>query len=300
MRITARAYAGGADLDRMAALVYAHPAHAFHVADLPYRLSSPALETAANGQVWVAADGALRGWAVYQPPWGTLDYAVHPAANAGLEREILAWGLARFQQLAQEYGRALDYYVDAHEDDAARIALLEQHGFARDDYHVVHLGRSLADPIPPPEVPAGFTLRPLAGAGEVAAYVATQRAAFGSTHMTGPWRQRTLAMPQYQPDLDLVIAAPDGRVAAFCVGWLSPVAPAGRRLAQVEPMGVHPDFQRLGLGRAVLAEMLRRMQTHGTDLAIVETYSTLDPAQALYDALGFRLHYRVLKYFRTF
>ena len=118
MSITARPYAGAADLDRMASLVYAHPAHAFHVTDLPYRLSSPALETEANGQLWEAADGTLRGWAVYQPPWGTLDYAIHPAAEPDVERAILAWGLARFQQLAQEYGRTLDYYVDAHEADA--------------------------------------------------------------------------------------------------------------------------------------------------------------------------------------
>ena len=91
MTITARPYAGAAGLARMAGRVYAHPAQAFHVADLPYRLSSPALETAVNGQLWAAADGTLLGWAVYQPPWGTLDYAVHPAAGADLEDAILAW-----------------------------------------------------------------------------------------------------------------------------------------------------------------------------------------------------------------
>ncbi len=71
-------------------------------------------------------------------------------------------------------------------------------------------------------------------------------------------------------------------------------------VAQVEPTGVHPDFQRFGLGRALLAEMFRRMCACGARRATVETYSYMGPALALYTAAGFRPVGRVLKYRRAF
>jgi GNAT superfamily N-acetyltransferase len=69
--------------------------------------------------------------------------------------------------------------------------------------------------------------------------------------MTRQWRERTLRAPLYQPGLDLVAVAPDGTLAGFCVGWHEP----SRGIAQVEPAGVHPRYQRRGLARALLTEM---------------------------------------------
>ena len=72
----------------------------------------------------------------------------------------------------------------------------------------VHLQRKL-DALPSlPAVPDGFAIRPLADAAEVAAYAGAHRAAFGSEAMTAQWRERTIGTPLYQPDLDLVAAAP--------------------------------------------------------------------------------------------
>jgi mycothiol synthase len=110
------------------------------------------------------------------------------------------------------------------------------------------------------------------------------------------WRARTLHMPLYIPELDIVAVAPDGRLAAFCVGWALP----DQTEAQVEPPGVHPDFQHLGLGRAVLLEGLRRMQMIGARHAHVETYSVNDPARGLYESVGFRVAHAPLTYSKTF
>jgi ribosomal protein S18 acetylase RimI-like enzyme len=77
-------------------------------------------------------------------------------------------------------------------------------------------------------------------------------------------------MPQYRPELDLVAAAPDGQLAAFCVGWLSPED----RTAQIEPVGVAPGFQGLGLGRSLLLEMLARFRVLDAEQALVETVTT--------------------------
>lgn len=63
-------------------------------------------------------------------------------------------------------------------------------------------------------------------------------------------------MPQYQPELDIVAVASDGSLAGFCVGWLN----SERHTGLIEPLGVHPRFHHLGIGRALLLEALRRFR----------------------------------------
>jgi ribosomal protein S18 acetylase RimI-like enzyme len=175
--------------------------------------------------------------------------------------------------------------VEFRDDDQERRWLAEAHGFLLDEHErYVVLRHPLGDLAPVPALPEGFALRPLAGEREAAAYAELHRAAFESAAMTADWRARTLRMPQYRPDLDLVVVAPDGALAGFCVGWLEPA----RRVAQVEPIGVHPRFQQVGLGRALLLEMLRRFKACGADSALVETDVERTPARRAYESAGFR------------
>lgn len=93
----------------------------------------------------------------------------------------------------------------------------------------------------------------------------------------------------------LVAVAPDGCLAAFCVGWLDKDAeekPSG----QIEPLGVHDDFRRLGLGRAILSEGLRRLYLCGADRVYVETDKHGNAALELYEAVGLRVIQDVLVY----
>ena len=170
--------------------------------------------------------------------------------------------------------------MEFRDDDQDRQALAAAHGFVRNVHAShVHLQRQL-DALPPlPAAPDGFAIRPLADAAEAAAYAGAHRAAFGSAAMTAQWRERTIGTPLYQPDLDLVAAAPDGTLAGFCVGWHEPA----RGVAQLEPVGVHPRYQRRGLSRALLTEMLR-----GVSVAIAETELDQTAARAAYDAVGFK------------
>jgi len=87
--------------------------------------------------------------------------------------------------------------------------------------------------------------------------------------------------PLYRRDLDLVAVAPGGDLAAFCTLWFDDVT----RTAAFEPVGTHPDHQRRGLGRALMAEGLRRVAGLGATLCTVGSYS--EPAGALYASLGF-------------
>jgi ribosomal protein S18 acetylase RimI-like enzyme len=79
-------------------------------------------------------------------------------------------------------------------------------------------------------------------------------------------------------------ASSQGSLAGFCVGWFEPA----RNVAQVEPLGVHPRFHQLGLGRVLLLEMLRRFKEHGAESAFVETDLDRTPARRAYQAVGFQ------------
>jgi mycothiol synthase len=101
--------------------------------------------------------------------------------------------------------------------------------------------------------------------------------------MTTAWRTATLQQPQYRPDLDLVAVTPDGQLAGFCGGWLGPDGSA----AQIEPLGVHPQWSARGIGSALLAQVLTRFASAGANRAIVEVEPGNQAAVRSYRAAGF-------------
>jgi ribosomal protein S18 acetylase RimI-like enzyme len=286
MTITRRVFRGVDDMPRILDLIRAMPSSCRHVIDFPWRLSSPSIAEGRDAAYWENGDRQVVGLGAWQYYWATLDFFILPGPDAeNIERDLFTWAGKRFLERDTERGRPLPYSVEFREDDQERRRLAEAHGFLLAEYEsYVHLQRQL-DTIPPvPTLPKGFVLRPLANEEETAAYADLHRAAFTSDSMTPEWRARTLHTPLYQPDLDLVVVAPDGALAGFCVGWYEP----SRGVAQVEPVGVHPRYQRMGLARALLTEMLRRFKARGASVAIIETDLDRTPARRTYESVGFK------------
>ena len=301
MSIAQREFSGEADIQAMMALARLAPRENLHIIDLPYRLSSWALDHPGNVGMWVNADDQLLAWAVLQTPFWTIDYVCHPDAGEELHRRILAWADARaLAVLDTPAGHPL-WFVNVFANQAGRIRDLEGAGFApqadvgEDSWSKVLLSRPAEMPVPDYSLPAGFDIRPLSGEEEVDAYVQLHRAVFGSRNMTVAWRERMLRRPEYQADLDLVVVAPDGHLAAFCVCWLDTRLPEGPG-GQVEPLGVHEGFRYLGLGQAILSEGLRRLLLRGARMVYVETDRHRNAALRLYEEVGFRPMHEVLVY----
>jgi mycothiol synthase len=297
-----RRYAGESDRQAMMAVAAASATENLHVLDLPYRLSSWALDDPANVGLWAAADGQLVAWAVLQTPFWAIDYAYRLELAEALHGEILTWADGRARAvLPTSYGRPR-WYVNVFSTQAERTRDLERAGFANQEqsgaepWSKVLLARAAALPCDPVVLPTGFSIRPLLGELEVEAYVELHRAAFASRNMTRVWRRRTLQRPEYVPELDLVAEAPDGRLAGFCICWLSPTGPEGRPGGQIEPLGVHAEFRSLGLSRALLAEGLGRLQRLGAEQVYVETDSCRSPALSLYLSAGFSPLRQILVY----
>lgn len=272
------------DLRAMQRLAARFPDRATHSVDLPYRLAwaRPGDKSRVETALWYAGSD-LVAWAVWLPGQWELQVATSPSQAARLP-EILKWGDARAREQQAHRSGDASWTVSARADDTERIAVLESQGFQRRDWMTVHYERDLADePLPAP-MPDGFHVRPLRRLADVPAYVSTHRAAFNSTYMNEDWRTRVLEVPGYRPDLDLVVEAPDGRAAAVTIMWLGPES-GGRREGQFEPVGVHPEFQKRGLGRALLLDGMRRLRTAGATHALVCTENTRTGANALYSSV---------------
>ncbi|MEO8883799.1 MAG: N-acetyltransferase [Devosia sp.] len=284
MKFWKRGYRGKPDLAEVLRLAAADPASHIHLVDLPYRLCSWGLDDSRNVGVWADGDGHMIGFAVVQPPFQTLDMTIqrHPE-NAELIDTIVRWALQRFRDLAkEETADRQSLYISVPQNEIL-IEQLERHGFSREPWFFVHQHMMLED-LTLHRASTGYDIRSLKGIDEVEAYVELHRAAFGSKNMTAEWRRRMLQHELYVPELDLVAVASDGTLAGFCICWID----GDRKQGQIEPLGVHPNHQRAGLGVALVCEAVGRLRRLGAKSAGVYSYSVDDAAQATYRAAGFK------------
>jgi mycothiol synthase len=261
----------------------------FHVGDLlwqRYMYEDAVVDPAERIRVWEGADGNLAGFAWFYPP-AEVALNVHPRLRGerAIEAAMLAWADERRRALAA--GKPTRPLAAAiFEGDGTTAAVLAARGFAPGgSVPMLCFTRDLAEPIPEPALPDGFVVRPLRGEDEYEERVAVHREVWHPSRVTVPAYRRLRTVPGYDPDLDLVAAAPDGGFAAYAIVWPDPV----NRTGEFEPVGARAAFRRRGLARAVLLEGLRRLRERGAEQAIVYTNEDREPARRLYESVGFRV-----------
>jgi mycothiol synthase len=234
--------------------------------------------------LWETAEGHLA--AVLHPEGpGEAFLQVHPVfRSAELEVAMLSVAETQFATTGADGSQRLVLW--AHEGDALRRDLLARRGYVRHGSPEHQRRRVMDQPIPDFWPPDGYTIRALGDEGELPARSWVSWRAF---HPDEPddkyegweWYRNVRRAPLYRRDLDLVAVASDGELAGFCTVWFDEVT----WTAAFEPVGTHPAHQRKGLGKALLAEGLRRAQRLGATLTTVGSYS--HAAGALYASVGF-------------
>jgi mycothiol synthase len=219
----------------------------------------------------------------------------------GIENDMIAWAETRLAELrkidAARWGGKL--VSGSRQDDAQRIAFLEQHGFQPGgEFSEVNMLCMLEKQIPTAVVPAGYQVRAVAAAGEISNRAAAQRAVW-SPWTVGDVSDENYAdlmrLPGYERELDVVAVAPDSTIAAYVNGWIDPL----NRIGDFGPLGALPAYRRLGLTRAVLCECLRRMQARGMQRVSVSTGVSNIAAQRLYESVGFKIVNQYLEYLKA-
>lgn len=248
-----------------------------HPGGLGWQLATE--EFTADNTAVALRDGELAGWAVVEAPNAlfsrsqiiVVGASADPEAGAGL----LEWALAE----------AGDAAVDllTFEGDDELCALAERSGFGVSNQNTY--GEWMRREAGEEEVvlPEGYRLRPVRE-GEEDARVECHRTAWKPSDL--PWPERvgsvnpdltsrfsrerydnTRAGLLYDRELDLVVEAPDGSLAACCVVWWDPES----RSSEIEPLGVVPAHRRKGLAVAMALEACTQTARRGGDRVYINT-----------------------------
>jgi mycothiol synthase len=228
-----------------------------HPGDLTWWLYYPPIDHEHWQDIYLwddpASPGRLLGWSLLSPTWSTFDVYVQPELRGTPQAEAMyLWAEERAANLVRTSGADKLGMMWVSQGDDILDRHLRQRGFQR-KHETVYFLRSLEEELPRTILPDGFNVRSTRGEVEVEARAAAQYAAFDSSASFDRYVQRFtrfMRSPVYDPDLDIVAATPEGKIGAFCIVWPDSVNQVGL----FEPVGTHPDYQRKGLGRAVMLE----------------------------------------------
>jgi mycothiol synthase len=229
------------------------------------------------------------------------ELVVHPAHR----RQGL--GLALLRALAAEAGgRTLRLW--AHGDLPAAAALAASAGLTRARV-LWRMDRSLHDPLAEPRLPPGISVRTFVPGRDEPEWLALNARAFADHPEQGRWTREDIDLREQEPWFDpagFFLAERGGWMAGFHWTKIHPIGPArpageavggaasagrpaGARgpVGEVYVLGVDPDEQGTGLGRALTLIGLRYLRDRGMPAVMLYVEESNAAAIGLYESLGF-------------
>lgn len=219
---TARPYMGDSDLEVIKSFLSRfctelHPTHRWHLGNLLWSMYfSTTITPLTSLRLWQDSTGSVVGIAWFDEP-NMLDMQLDPLQRDGALREdALSWGTTRARASQRESDNPT-LVTWAGEDDNDQIRFLAKHGFTRKDFQTVHMSRSLSGKLPPPALPAGWSVRHIDAEEEFDERVALHRDAWHPSHFARESYDRLRGAPGYIPELDIVVVRLDGAFASYCI-----------------------------------------------------------------------------------
>ena len=282
------------------------------LADGPGALTEPTGAAAAHAAVMgarVAPDDGLAAVATVDLGEGAEPVSAELVVRPDRRRLGLGSALLR---AAEELAGASPLRVWAHGDLPAARALAVARGY-QPVRGLWQMTRSLADPLPDVEVPAGFTLRSFRPGVDDEGWLAVNAAAFAHHPEQGAWRATDLEQRMAEPWFDpagflLLVDDATGELAGFHWTKVHPAdehaagsSAAGAdavaagfggagddgRVGEVYVVGVAPDFQGRGLAKPLTLAGLQHLRDGGLSTVILYVDGDNDAAVRTYSGLGF-------------
>jgi len=212
---------------------------------------------------------------------GSAFIEIHPAYRHIEEEMIIAAEECLPVNLNGGFERRLHFWV--YETDIERQKLLENRNYDASPNFGYKRYRKLAKTIAQVSLAEGYQIRPMCfDADDCEKMANLLNAAFGRSFHSGKEYANFQTAPCYRPELDLVVVAPDGTFAATAGVTIDEL----NNYAEFEPVCTHPEHQRKGLARAVMAAGLRNLRRLGIKKVYVGAGDN-PPANALYVHMGF-------------
>ena len=257
-------------------------AHASYGATWPRRLWFSGGDLVAWGWAQLPHQVQRTDGSVKDVTGANLTYQVDPE-HAGLVDEVIDW----YDGVAADLERTV---IPTAADEFA-LKRWAACGYETDPSSLGDTGdwtqlnqRDLID-LEEPVLPEGFRFRTADEAGAQAAVQAHLDAWAPSTYSAESY-EGVRQTAGYRGDLHVLVEAPDGTMASSTIMWFDEANKTG----EFEPVGTHPDYRRLGLGRAMLLHAMQLAQAAGA------THSTVackgapghPAARGLYYSIGFQ------------
>ena len=266
-----------------------------HPGDIPHYLfnGNKFFDPAEVLSIW-EDDAGIAAWLLIGPRHKAFDAQIRPDLRGNsLERTVLMHGADRLVALMKKHNIESDrIYADAFQCDTTRSRLLFELGWELEARSTYILNRVPLEDIGEPVLPEGYKIRAVKGVEEAATVAGVHSAAFEKAAWTPDLYRKVMESPGYAAERELVIEAPDGTLAGFTVTWYDKLNKTG----YFEPVGVHKDFQRRGLGRALLLHGMRQMVAAGMKFATVANFKDNIAARQLYKSCGFKPWYELDSY----
>ncbi|HEY3420029.1 MAG TPA: GNAT family N-acetyltransferase [Methanomassiliicoccales archaeon] len=192
-----------------------------------------------------------------------------------LEDRILTW-------IEDQWGRDKDrIVVSAFAHDVWRQNLLKRRG-----YHITgsrwFLRRydTMLSPHASPLMD-GFSLTDLGHSGDANGTIEVINKAFGKQSINQEWFESKRKAPGFLPSMLVQVLSPGGR----CVSCTEARIDWKQNYAEIDPIATHPDYQRMGLAKACLAETFRRLAGMKVRDAYIGSDTEAAPSNRVYDAM---------------
>lgn len=234
-------------------------------------------------RIWTDSRGDVCAWAIIEPVAGRMAYADlhvdprHLRGSSDLRREVVEFACSQAEVTLMTL---LDRERCLQDLVVGRGGVEEAGPWFS---HMLTDFTDLAAPRLRPLLPEEYRIRPVTDA-DVVGRVEVHRRAWAPARITalhgaepGPDQvgeestfdaaayERVRETAIYRPELDLVVEAPDGALAASALGWFDEVSASGL----IEPVGTDPAYAARGLARAACAQLLRELGRLGARVALV-------------------------------
>jgi mycothiol synthase len=218
---------------------------------------------------------------------------IHPKKrDRVLKNNTLKWIEQHLKTTARQRNLPVNLRVYSREDQMTAIVWLKQHEFTTDRSFIT-MARSLYQPIPEPQLPAGFKLITMKDLRELEPWVETYNESF-----IDHWNHHDLTLEtveswlnscHYQPELNLIAVAPDNTLAALCNCNIQAETADQIKTGWIEWLGTRRGFRKMGLGRSLLFAGLQQLKAAGIQLAKLSVDADSPTgADRLYQKVGFR------------
>lgn len=246
-------------------------------------------EEGGNIKIWEKADDADMSSVpkivavTFLKPSGDCWIQIHPDYRF-LEKEIVLWLEEQGRKSKSNEHLEFEVRFRVSETDEKRIALLTELGYKDFGLEEYNRWRPMDAPISEHQLPDGFSIRSVDVEKDFIQYKKVLSAVFPHCRgMTEKSAKIYATASFYNKELDLVAVDRHGNFAAFCTVRIDPVS----RMAELEPVGTHPSYRKLGLAKSVICEGLRRLQKYHPSSMCILGAAASEAANRLYESVGF-------------